>query len=134
MVSGELEPLEPDECRRHLVAGHVGRIGIVLDGTPRIFPVNYVWHADKVVLRTASASVTAAAERAETVAFEIDDEDITYHQGWCVLVVGSAELVTDEQRVAELDRLPFRPWAGNARASGQFVEIVPKEITGRALR
>ena len=124
--------LEVDECMRRL-SSHVPRIGrlaIVDDGTPVILPVNYVFAGGTVVFRTDPGSKLAAATRHESAAFEIDEVDATWREGWSVLVTGRLVEVSDAAEIERLQALPLRPWAGDKAA---FVRLLPRSITGRSL-
>jgi nitroimidazol reductase NimA-like FMN-containing flavoprotein (pyridoxamine 5'-phosphate oxidase superfamily) len=50
--AGELEVLGEAECRALLAANRVGRIAIVVDNQPAIFPVNYVFDDHSIVFHT----------------------------------------------------------------------------------
>ena len=48
-----LEELSEPECLELLAQQTLGRVAIVVDGRPQIFPVNYAMYGDVIVLRTA---------------------------------------------------------------------------------
>jgi nitroimidazol reductase NimA-like FMN-containing flavoprotein (pyridoxamine 5'-phosphate oxidase superfamily) len=50
------EVISTRECRRLLGTEEVGRLGVVLDGRPEIFPVNYTVDGDGVLFRTADGA------------------------------------------------------------------------------
>lgn len=129
-----LEHLPTEECL-HLLRSHpqrIGRVGIADDGRrPVILPVNYAMDDDVVVFRTAQGTKLAAAVRGAFVAFEVDDVDMAWQEGWSVLVRGQADEATDPDEIARLEGLPLRPWAGGQRE--HFVRIRPDTVTGRRL-
>ena len=45
-----LETIAPDECRRLLASDEIGRLAIVDGGTPAVFPVNYVYDGEAIVV------------------------------------------------------------------------------------
>src|SRR3954469_1411979 len=47
-----LEELSDAECRELLGAHEVGRLIVVLDGEPHVFPVNYAFDGEGIVVRT----------------------------------------------------------------------------------
>ena len=47
-----LEVLGPDECFALLASRRFGRLAVVSDGHPEIFPVNYLLNEKTIVLRT----------------------------------------------------------------------------------
>jgi hypothetical protein len=75
--------------------------------------------------------VTAAAAGAE-VAFEVDHVDDALSQGWSVLAVGLADMVTEPGAVGRLARHAHTtPWAGGER--DMWVSIRPTSLTGRRI-
>jgi nitroimidazol reductase NimA-like FMN-containing flavoprotein (pyridoxamine 5'-phosphate oxidase superfamily) len=128
-----LTVLSVDECMR-LLSSHIpriGRVSFVADSRPVILPVNYVFHEGSVVFRTDPGAKLAAASRGQHVAFEIDDIDPTWREGWSVLVQGRAEEVADPDEIERLEQLPLRPWGPGAKTA--FVRIMSTEISGRSI-
>jgi hypothetical protein len=128
--NGRLEPIDRAECERLLASHHLGRLAVVLDGQPLIFPVNYASTPGAVVFRTDAGTKLLGAD-GKRVAFEIDGADSRYHNGWSVLVVGIAREERDERRKHELERLPLRPWCSGAK--GHWMTIGIGAITGRRI-
>ena len=127
-----LRVLSVEDCMR-LLETHVprvGRVSVMDGGRPLILPVNYIWTDGTVVFRTDPGAKLNAAAGNDLVAFEIDDIDPTWHEGWSVVVIGTAEEVMDADEIHRLQELPLRPWAGSSAA---YVRISPKEISGRSL-
>ncbi|MGW6544250.1 DUF1918 domain-containing protein [Streptomyces massasporeus] len=132
LLHPRLHDLGPEECRRLLSTHGVGRIAVSTpDGHPVVVPVNYEVVDEAIVLRTAPDSVPAAAVGTE-VAFEVDHVDEAMSQGWSVLAVGPANVVTEPDAVRGLaHRAHTEPWAGGARE--MWVEIRPTRLTGRRI-
>lgn len=132
LLHPRLWDLSPQECRTLLSTHGVGRIAVATsDGRPAVVPVNYEVVDDAIVFRTAPDSVTAAAAETE-VAFEVDHVDDALSQGWSVLAVGPARVVTDPEAVRGLaQRAHTTPWAGGARE--MWVSIEPTNLTGRRI-
>ena len=126
-----LEVLDRSECLRLLGAAHIGRLGLSIDALPVILPINFVLDDDKVIFRTAAGTKLSAAARSAIVAFEVDHIEPISHEGWSVLVTGRAYEVLDALRIAELERLPLRPWAPGSR--DHFISIDTDRISGRRL-
>ena len=127
-------PLAPEKCLRLLRAKTVkiGRIGLTgFDGQPVILPVNYCLDGDAIVIRTDPDSLIAQHAVGRLAAFEVDEVDAVWEDGWSVLVQGKAERVTDVVELARLRRLRLRPWAPGERSL--YVRIEPAGITGRQL-
>ncbi|MFE7908390.1 DUF1918 domain-containing protein [Streptomyces albogriseolus] len=132
LLRPQLRDLRPEECRRLLSTHGVGRIAVSTpDGRPAVVPVNYETVEDAIVFRTTPDSVPAAAVGTE-VAFEVDHVDEAMSQGWSVLAVGPANVVTEPDAVRGLaHRAHTDPWAGGARE--MWVSIRPTRLTGRRI-
>ncbi|MFE1292781.1 DUF1918 domain-containing protein [Streptomyces sp. NPDC058751] len=128
----QLRDLSPDECRTLLSTHGVGRVSVsASDGHPAVVPVNYEVVDDAIAFRTAPGSVAAAAAGAE-VAFEVDHVDDALSLGWSVLVVGTADVVTDPEVTGRLTRHAHTtPWAGGERE--MWISIRPTSLTGRRI-
>jgi uncharacterized protein len=85
----ELESLSEAECLRRLALHDFGRLAIVVDGRPLIFPVNYALCQKVIAIRTAPGTKLTYAPGAQA-AFEIDGTDPLSATGWSVLVQGLA--------------------------------------------
>ena len=125
-----LEVLARDECVRLLEHGHLGRLALVVDGRPVVFPVNYAMDGDAVVFRTAEGTKLHATV-GKDVAFEIDGADARYHVGWSVVLTGVGEEVTDSAAIDRCERLPVRPWGEGMKS--HWVRIRGRAITGRRI-
>ncbi|WP_199850389.1 pyridoxamine 5'-phosphate oxidase family protein [Streptomyces sp. CMB-StM0423] len=124
-----IRDLGPDECRRLLSASGVGRVAVSTPQGPAVVPVNYEVVDESIAYRTVPDSAPAAAVGSE-VAFEVDHLDEDMGQGWSVLVVGPARVVTDPGAVRRLaEGAHSAPWAGGERE--MWVSIRPRRITGR---
>ena len=126
--------LDRDVClqllRGHPV--HVGRVGICgADGQPLVMPVNYHLDGETIVFRTESQSVISDHAGGSRIAFEVDDVDPAWREGWSVLVQGRADRVTDVEELHRLRELPLRPWAPGSHPL--YVRITPEDISGRRI-
>jgi uncharacterized protein len=90
-----LELLSEAECHDLLAHHAVGRVAVTVGGLPAVFPVNYVVVDGDIVFKTGEGTKLSAALRHAVVAFQVDEIDRLYHEGWSVLAVGTAEVVTD---------------------------------------
>lgn len=111
--------------------GGLGRIGGVVGGRPMIVPVNYVVVDDAVVCRVRRGGDLDRLTADGTVAFEVDDIDNVYHEGWSVLVVGRCDRVTERTELEHLEGLRLQPWAGRDR--DLFIRLPLEEVTGRRI-
>src|SRR5436190_18662413 len=109
-----LESIELEECLKLLTNHHFGRLAVVIDDQPLIFPVNYALYGGQVVFRTDPGTKLHGAKD-HRVAFEIDSADNVYHDGWSVLVVGIAREATEPARIRELAQLPLSPWSSGPK-------------------
>jgi len=123
--------LEEAECLRLLAQGSIGRVAVSIGAVPAVFPVNYGVLDGAIVFRTGKGSKLDAAVRNAVVAFEIDEVDPLYHEGWSVLVVGIADEVRDRRMTEKAQRLPLEPWAPGPRH--HLVAIQPEFVSGRRI-
>jgi len=128
---GGMESISEGACLDLLGERGIGRVAVSIGTVPAVFPVNYAVLDGDVVFRTTAGTKLDAAVRRSVVAFEVDDVDPLYHEGWSVLVVGRAELVTDEAFLARVARLPVAPWAPGTHE--HVVAIHPAVVSGRRI-
>jgi uncharacterized protein len=126
--------LAPDECAAKLASARVGRIGVVVDGRPEIYPVvhHYDDRTGTIVFPSRPGTKLHAALHWPYVAFEVDGLDSGDDGGWSVLVVGRAELVTDPGEIDWYDAVRRVAWA--AGPSARWLRVVPTTMTGRRIR
>lgn len=131
LLHPRLRALGPDECRALLSTHGVGRVAVSTPDGPAVVPVNYEVVDDAIAFRTRPDSVPARAVGSE-VAFEVDHVDEAMSQGWSVLAVGSARVVSEPDAVRKLaDSAHTEPWAGGERE--MWVAIKPTRLTGRRI-
>lgn len=128
--SNVLEVLDEDECLTLLGSAEVGRVGVVVDGQPLIFPVNHVLEGRSIVVRTDSTRMLSGASLAK-VAFEADGFDAGARSGWTVLVEGIGNDVTDalDATSERLQTVAVAPWAPGPKP--RLLRIDVRTITGR---
>jgi hypothetical protein len=124
-----VEVLQPPACWSLLRGAQVGRLAVVVDGEPEIFPVNFVDDHGTIVFRTAEGTKLAASVQHQAVAFEVDGYDPGAGSAWSVVVKGRGAEVAAGEEVLDVLRLPLFPW--HAAPKPRFVRIEPVEITGR---
>ncbi len=125
------QELTKGECFELLARERLGRVAVVDDRGPVVFPVNFVLDQHMVVFRTDEGTKLDTAARGSRVAFEIDGADVTAHTGWSVVVRGEAVEVTDPAELARLRELPLFPWAPGAKS--RYVRVLPATLTGRRI-
>lgn len=122
-----------EECEALLAASPLGRLGVVVDGRPEIFPVNHVFdpRSGCVVFPTNRRTKLAAALDWPWVAYEVDGIEPDDTGGWSVAIVGRAEVVTDPLEIARIRPLRRVMWA--AGRDVLWIRIVPSKMTGRRI-
>jgi len=126
-----LEQLEETKCLLLLGRHTVGRLAVVQDGRPAVFPVSYRRDGGTIVFRSDEGTKLDAIGDDDAVAFEIDQIDPRSRTGWSVAVTGRATEVTDAEELEGLRKLHLEPWAPGAKA--RYVRIVPESIGGRRI-
>jgi nitroimidazol reductase NimA-like FMN-containing flavoprotein (pyridoxamine 5'-phosphate oxidase superfamily) len=125
------EHLSQSECLARLVAGRVGRVGVVVEDAPHVLPVNYSSDPTGVVVfRTAEGTLLTRVD-GRAVVFEIDGFDTQKAIGWSVCVHGRGHEVTTPSATATrslVDR-GLISWAPGPR--DRWFSITPDELTGR---
>jgi uncharacterized protein len=126
-----MEHLSLARCWELLASQPVGRIGVLYDSAPEIYPVNHVVDQDTVVFRTDPGTKLAGLGRSPAVCYEVDGIDPGTATGWSVLVKGRAVEVHDPDELRRLAGLPLQHWVLGDKA--HWVRIVPTEVTGRRI-
>jgi nitroimidazol reductase NimA-like FMN-containing flavoprotein (pyridoxamine 5'-phosphate oxidase superfamily) len=119
------------ECFELLATEPLGRVAVVDDRGPVVFPVHFVLDRHTVVFRTGAGTKLSAASLGRRVSFEADRADPATRTGWSVLVRGEAVEVTDRAELTRLRALPLEMWAPGSRA--HYVRILPSVLTGRRI-
>jgi hypothetical protein len=125
--------MPPEVCREHLATTALGRIGVIVDGRPEIFPVNHAYDPEtrSIVFPTNEGTKLHAATHWPWIAYEVDGMDADDSSGWSVLVVGRAEPV-DPSEVERVAALRSVPWRGGSGVT--WIRIVASKMTGRRIK
>ena len=125
--------LPEDECWSLLRNHDLGRLAIVIDGRPQIFPVNYASTEHTVVIRTQPGAKLKHGP-GSAACFEIDEFDQHGSMAWSVMVVGVLEDITDatDERSRRLRRLAVQPVAPGSRL--HWLALKAEEVSGRSFR
>ncbi len=126
-----LEHLSVAEGWRLVAAAPVGRLGVLVDSAPEIFPVNHAVDGDTIVFRTDPGNKLRGLDRSPSVCFEVDELDPSTSTGWSVMVKGRAVEITDPDELDRARKLPLHFWARGEK--GHWIRILPSEITGRRI-
>lgn len=123
----EIEEIDITECWELLQTQKVGRLAVVVEGRPEIFPINYSLDASQaIIVRTALGTKLEAAVN-RPVAFEVDQVDPGLAEGWSVIVHGTAH---QTERVVEGDQ-PLDTWREDVP---YLLRIAAASVTGRRIR
>jgi uncharacterized protein len=125
------QELTKAECFELLANERLGRVAVVDDHGPVVFPVNFVLDRHTVVFRTEQGTKLHAARRGSRVCFEVDRANAAAHTGWSVIVRGEITEVTDRAELERLRELPLPAWAPGVR--DRYVRILPAVLTGRRI-
>jgi len=106
----------------------VGRLAVIVDDRPEIFPVNFLVDHGSVVFRTAEGTKLAASVN-RPVAFEVDGYDAASGEAWSVVVKGTAREIKNLYEVIDAVNLPLSSW--HAAPKPRIVRIEPDAVTGR---
>lgn len=128
-----LEELDHYEMLQLLSRSEVGRLVVIENHFPLVFPVNYRMDGNIVVFRSHPGTKLHAANH-HNVAFHVDHIDPDTRSGWSILIQGVAEDSTDHRTTPNIERarqLEIRPWAHGEKP--RLVRIIPIRMTGRRL-
>jgi uncharacterized protein len=123
--------LDESACWALLRTASVGRLAIVVNHRPEIFPLNFVVDHATVVFRTAGGTKFDWAA-GKDVAFEVDGYDADSGEAWSVVVKGLAREIKQMYEALDALELPLYPW--HASSKPHIVRIEPDQITGRRFR
>ena len=117
--------LSTSDCELLLSLYDIGRIAVIEDGYPLVFPINYkvVMVDARLVLAIRTRADNVIDHPGRSVCFEIDGVDAGHDGGWSVLVRGvlveaSPDPDLDPNPIVDQDRDAWRI-------------IVPTHISGR---
>ena len=124
----------PEKCAELLAKPQLGRLGVIVDGRPEIFPVNHVYDRESgtITFPVHGGTKLSAALQWPWVAFEVDGIDTEHNTGWSVAVVGTAEEVFDEATLERLSSERHVMWGEGVGA--RWLRIVPSKVTGREIQ
>ncbi|MEX2292639.1 MAG: pyridoxamine 5'-phosphate oxidase family protein [Acidimicrobiales bacterium] len=126
-----MEHLTPHACWDLLCEEAVGRVGVLVDSAPEIYPVNYAVCDETIVFRTDPGTKLRAIDRSPSVCFEADRVDPETGSGWSVLIKGRAVELTSAADLGAASELPLHFWTSGDKS--HWVSIVSAEITGRRI-
>jgi nitroimidazol reductase NimA-like FMN-containing flavoprotein (pyridoxamine 5'-phosphate oxidase superfamily) len=126
----QVDSLTEAECRHLLGTRTFGRVGVTSGGLPAILPVRYFFDDDAITFRTGEGTKLRAAQNGDVLAFQVDAYDPDTYEGWSVLVLGRASVLTTEH---EHDGLPSLDGTDDEGPSNHYVRLGCELVTGRVL-
>jgi nitroimidazol reductase NimA-like FMN-containing flavoprotein (pyridoxamine 5'-phosphate oxidase superfamily) len=125
--------LSDEDCWSLLRTHNLGRLAIVIEDRPRIFPVTYAAAEDTVVFRTQPGAKLQHGP-GSAACFEIDDYDQGTSIAWSVMVVGVLKDITDanDELSRRLRRLDVEPVAPGQKL--HWLALNADEVSGRSFR
>jgi nitroimidazol reductase NimA-like FMN-containing flavoprotein (pyridoxamine 5'-phosphate oxidase superfamily) len=120
--------LSHEVCWSRVRGAAVGRLAVIVDERPEIFPVNHLVDHASVVFRTSAGTKLAGAD-GHWVAFECDGVDLDTGAAWSVVLKGRAHVVRRLDELIETLPLQLSPWQPGTKPT--FVRIAVDEVSGR---
>lgn len=124
-----------NDCWDHLRRTTIGRLAVITEGAPDIFPVSFAVEHSSIVLRTGDGTKVDAITANPKVAFEIDGIDAEAAAGaanataWSVVLRGEAKEITRPEELRDTVDLEVFPLQSGAK--NHFIRIVAEAVTGR---
>ena len=125
-----LRELSEAECWKLLGSHDLGRIALLIDDWPQVFPVNYSAGEGAVLFRSAPGA-KATHGPGSRACFEIDGWDDMAGIGWSVMVQGTISDITDatDEQAVGLRQLSVHPAAPGVR--NRLLALLASRVTGR---
>ncbi|MET3719978.1 MULTISPECIES: pyridoxamine 5'-phosphate oxidase family protein [unclassified Arthrobacter] len=121
-----------DECWELLADEAVGRLALVVDGHPEIFPINFVLNRRSISFRTAGGTKLWNAATGRPAALEIDGYDPHTEEAWSVVVRGDTEVIQDQADKDAVDELSLEPWQPGPKE--HYIRLTASALTGRRFK
>ncbi|MFB9857087.1 pyridoxamine 5'-phosphate oxidase family protein [Paenarthrobacter aurescens] len=107
----------------------IGRIALINDDEPEIFPVNYVPNYGTLLFRTGPGTKHNALREGAVVVLEADGFNRYGTIAWSVILKGTPEFVTQPEDIQEAVDAGLSPWQPGTKDI--LVRITPAKISGR---
>lgn len=121
-----VQNMTPEDAWRFLENTRFGRLALSVGNEPDIFPINYLAHEGRLLMRTNPGTKLAELTVNDTVAFEIDG--LADVEAWSVVLKGKARVLESQSEIDRASDLPLAPWLPSLRYT--FVEIIPSHVRG----
>ena len=123
------EVLRIHECWKYLRSSSVGRLAVVKNGEPEIFPVNYLPEDGTVLFQTGPGTKLDALLGGKPVVMEADGFNAYGTISWSVVVKGQPEPVSSREEILAAVGHGLSPWEPGEK--DYLIRIMPTEISGR---
>ncbi len=132
MSQANITHLSNEECFELIKTQEVGRLGVIVDVQPLIFPVNYIFDDRAIIFKTTIGTKFTHASL-DKVVFEVDSVDYATRTGWSIIIEGVARDITNAiDSISESERhLKFNSWITND--DEHYVRIHISSISGRRI-
>nr|UIK90481.1 pyridoxamine 5'-phosphate oxidase family protein [Arthrobacter polaris] len=107
----------------------MGRLAVIVDGRPDVFPVNYKVDGQSLIFRTGGGRKLDALRHDAWLAIEADAVSAEFGIAWSVVVKGHAEITTSESQLLNTASQGMFPWQGVGK--DHLVRVAAEEVTGR---
>src|SRR4051812_19304441 len=95
--------LPVEQCETLLRTTAIGRLGVIFEGKPLVFPMSHVYVDGRIAFPTNAGTKLVAALTWPYVSYEIDGVDPDGLSAWSVMVTGHAEEILDLDERARLE-------------------------------
>lgn len=119
--------LSDEESWELLGTERIGRLVVVSDGRPDVFPINFAVRDRKLYFRTAEGSKLVELTLNAEVAFEADH--VEQDRAWSVVLHGRARNLVRYNEIQDAEELGLQAWVPTPKYN--FVEVTASEISGR---
>lgn len=117
------------ECWEHLRREAYGRLAVVDEDGPAIYPINVLVDHGTLVFRTTEGAKLDAIRDDDRISFEVDGFDVGTGRAWSVVIRGRGREITSPHEGADVTELGVTPWQAGPKPT--FVRITPRAVTGR---
>lgn len=121
--------LSTSDCWAYLRSSSIGRLAVIVDDAPEIFPVNFGVEHSAIIVRTGDGTKVDAIRDRPRVSFEIDGVESEAGTAWSIVLKGSAKEIRDAEELRETVSLDLSPLQSGKK--NHFVRILAEEVTGR---
>lgn len=121
--------LDASDCWEYLRRTSVGRLAVIIEDSPEIFPVNFAIEHSAIVIRTGDGAKVDAIRANPGAAFEIDGIEPDSGTAWSVVLKGSAKEITHPDELRDTVSLDLSPVQSGTK--NHFIRITAEVLTGR---